>query len=152
MPSTASPPPETPAEVWALMRDFVDRYSPRHQLRAQLGDGLGKGRKKIMVLVQLEAGPLTAAEIADAHGIDRPYATAIVDQLETDGLAERTTDPTDRRRKLIALTPKGHTAAATATQIIQTPPAALAGLTRAELTQLGAILARLTAARSTTGA
>ncbi|WP_317620628.1 MarR family winged helix-turn-helix transcriptional regulator [Actinoplanes sp. KI2] len=146
MPSVASRPPETPAEVWAQMREFVDRHSPRHQLRAQLGEGLGKGRKKIMVLVQLAAGPLTAGEIAEAHGIDRPYATAIIDQLETDGLAERTTDPADRRRKLIALTPKGHAAAVTATQIIQTPPAALAELTRAELTQLGAILARLTAA------
>ncbi|GAB1639896.1 MarR family winged helix-turn-helix transcriptional regulator [Krasilnikovia sp. MM14-A1259] len=149
MPSSAPPPlPETPAEVWALMRELVDRYSPRHQLRAQLGDGLGKGRKKIMVLVQLEAGPLTAGDIAEAHGIDRPYATAIVDQLEADGLAERTADPADRRRKLVALTPKGRTAAAAATQIIQTPPGALAGLSRAELTQLGAILARLSAAGS----
>jgi DNA-binding MarR family transcriptional regulator len=133
------------------MREFVDRHSPRHRLRAQLGDGLGKGRKKIMVLVQLGAGPLTAGEIAEAHGIDRPYATAIVDQLETDGLAERTADPADRRRKLVALTPRGHTVAATAKQIIEAPPAVLTELTRDELAQLGAVLARLAAARFTAG-
>ena len=134
------------------MREFVDQNSPRHQLRAQLGEGLGKGRKKIMVLVQLGAGPLTAGEIAETHGIDRPYATAIVDQLEADGLAERTTDPADRRRKLVALTRKGHTAAATAKQIIQAPPAVLAELTPDELAQLGGVLARITAARSAAGA
>jgi DNA-binding MarR family transcriptional regulator len=134
------------------MREFVDRHSPRHQLRARLGDGLGKGRKKIMILVQLGAGPLTAGGIAEAHGIDRPYATAIVDQLEADGLAERTADPTDRRRKLVALTPKGHVAAATAMQIIQAPPAVLSELPPDELAQLGGVLARITAARSAVGA
>lgn len=127
------------------MREFVDRHSPRHRLRAQLGDGLGRGRKKIMVLVHLAAGPLTAAEIADAHRIDRPYATAIIDQLEAEDLAERTADPADRRRKLVALTPGGHAAAATAKQIIQAPPAELTELTPGELTQLGALLARLAA-------
>jgi DNA-binding MarR family transcriptional regulator len=134
------------------MREFVDRHSPRHRLRARLGDGLGKGRKKIMVLVQLGAGPLTAGEIAEAHGIDRPYATAIVDQLEADGLAGRTADPADRRRKLVALTPKGRIAAAAAKEIIQAPPAVLAELTPDELAQLGGMLARLIAARSVAGA
>jgi DNA-binding MarR family transcriptional regulator len=127
------------------MQSFVGEHSPRHRLRERLGTGLAKGRSKVMALLMLAEKPRSLAEIAEAQHIDRPYATAIVDQLEALGLAERSADATDRRRKLVALTQAGVEAATTAREIIAAPPAALAALTADELTQLAAILGRLTA-------
>ena len=100
-----SPQHEAATEVWALMQSFVGDHSPRHRLRERLGVGLAKGRSKVMALLMLADAPRSLAEIADAQRIDRPYATAIVDQLEALGLAERTADARDRRRKFVALTP-----------------------------------------------
>ena len=131
------------ARVWATMRDFVERNSPKHRLRQALGDGLAKGRGKVMVLLMLGEGPHSLSDIAEAQRIDPPYATAIVDQLESLGLAARTADPDDRRRKVVTLTAQGRTAVATAREIIAEPPAALVELTPAELAQLGAVLDRL---------
>jgi DNA-binding MarR family transcriptional regulator len=139
-----SPEREAAAEAWALMQSFVGEHSPRHRLRERLGTGLAKGRSKVMALLMLADQPRSLAEIADAQRIDPPYATAIVDQLEGLGLAERSADASDRRRKLVALTPAGVEAATIAQEIIATPPAALTALTADELAQLTAILIRLT--------
>lgn len=143
---TPSPQPSESGavEVWELMQTFVDTYSPRHELRRRLGVGLARGRKKVMSLLLLGEGPLSLGEIADAQRIDRPYATAIVDQLVSLGLVERTADPADRRRKLVALTPEGREAVREAAEIMAAPPAVLSGLTSAELAQLSALLVRLT--------
>jgi len=149
MSTEPSPPHDAATEVWALMQSFVGDHSPRHRLRERLGTPLAKGRSKVMALLMLAEEPRSLAEIADAQRIDRPYATAIVDQLEALGLAERSADVSDRRRKLVALTPAGLAAAVTAREIIATPPAALTELTADELAQLAALLSRL-AARSTT--
>jgi DNA-binding MarR family transcriptional regulator len=135
------------AEVWALMQEFTDRHSSRHRLREKLGMNLAKGRGKVKVLLLLANGPISLGEIADAQGIDRPYATAIVDQLETLGLVERTADPADRRRKLVALTAEGHRAVTIAAEIMTTPPAPLTELTPTELTQLAGLLNRALGAR-----
>lgn len=142
---SARPPDEDVARVWAQLRAFTDRHSPRHRLREVLGAEVAKGRGKVLALVLLADGPLSLAEIATAQGIDRPYATAIVDQLEALGFAERTTDPDDRRRKLVSLTEAGRAAAGTAREIIAAPPEALRVLSRAELAQLRALLERLLA-------
>jgi DNA-binding MarR family transcriptional regulator len=131
------------ARVWALMRDFVERHSPRHRLRQALGDGLAKGRSKVQVLLMLGQGPRSLSDIAEAQRIDKPYATAIVDQLEQLGMATRTADPDDRRRKLVALTEAGRSAATVARDIMDEPPAALSGLTPDELSRLAAALGRL---------
>jgi DNA-binding MarR family transcriptional regulator len=131
------------AQVWALMRDFVERHSPRHRLRQALGDGLAKGRSKVQVLLMLGEGPHSLSDIAEAQRIDKPYATAIVDQLEQLGLATRTSDPDDRRRKVVTLTETGRSAVATARDIMDEPPPALAGLSPDELTHLAAALSRL---------
>ena len=137
---------EDAARVWVEMREFVERNSPKHRLRQALGDGLAKGRGKVMVLLMLGDRPHSLGDIAEAQRIDPPYATAIVDQLESLGLAARTADPDDRRRKVVTLTALGRAAVATAREIIAEPPAALVELTPAELAQLATVLKRLTPA------
>jgi DNA-binding MarR family transcriptional regulator len=131
------------ARVWALMRDFVEEFSPRHRLRAALGDGLAKGRGKVLVLLMLGDRPHSLSDIAEAQRIDPPYATAIVDRLESLGLAARTPDPADRRRKVVTLTEAGRRAVQTARAIIAEPPPPLAALSADRLAQLAGALERL---------
>jgi DNA-binding MarR family transcriptional regulator len=93
--------------------------------------------------MRLAKGPLNQSELADVIGVDRPYATVIVNQLEAEGLAERTTDPDDRRRKTVTITPAGRRAVRTAHRVLETAPPELAQLSPNQLRQLAMLLARL---------
>jgi len=143
MRSVNSPAPDSPDHVWVLMREFVERYSPKEQLLEQLGPKVGSGRGKVYTLMRLAEGPLGQGELADVIGVDRPYATVIVNQLESEGIAGRATDPDDRRRKIVAITPAGRKAVRTAHRILETAPPELAGLDPKALRQLAALLGRL---------
>ena len=134
--------------VWQELRAFVLEHDHLAELRDTLG--LGRGMGRIKVLLRLTQGPLTLRDIAEFTGVDAPYATLIVDNLEARGLVERTAHPGDRRRKLVTLTPAGQQAADHASHIISQPPAGFTQLTDAELTLLESLLARLS--RPTSGA
>lgn len=95
--------------------------------------------------MQLEKQSLSLGDIAEALQVDRPYATVLVNQLEEIGLVERTSDPGDRRRKVVALTAAGRRAMREASDVLTTPPPELAALDRADLKRLGAVLAKLVA-------
>ena len=128
-------------QAWALMQRFVQAHSRHDELADALGFGLGGGRGKI--LFQLREGPATLRQLADANGVDAPYATLIVDKLEAHGLVERRPHPDDRRRKLVTLTPAGHEAIATADAILLRPPAAISTLPAGDLGRLATIFTRL---------
>jgi DNA-binding MarR family transcriptional regulator len=140
---TAAPPPpaELPARVWSALQAFVGAQDRRAELREALG--LGRGTGRVTVLLALTRGPMTLRGIAEANGVDAPYATVIVDKLESRGLVRRTPHPDDNRRKLVVLTDAGRDAAALAERILAEPPAALASLPAGDLARLGEILARL---------
>lgn len=62
-----------------------------------------------IVLAALSASPSrTQAALADAIGADRTRIIAVLDDLQARGLIDRTPDPTDRRVRLLSLTPDGH--------------------------------------------
>jgi DNA-binding MarR family transcriptional regulator len=123
------------------MQRFVEAHNRRGELAEALGFRLGGGRGKI--LFQLRDGPVTLGQLAEANGVDAPYATLIVDKLEAHGLVERRPHPDDRRRKLVALTATGHNAIATADAILLRPPAAIRNLPDDDLGQLTGLLTRL---------
>jgi DNA-binding MarR family transcriptional regulator len=129
--------------VWALLQAFMDAHSTKEKLRERVGQVVGTGRGKVRVLMQLDEQSLTLGDIAQALQVDRPYATVLVNQLEEIGLVERTPDPGDRRRKIVALTAAGREAMREATNVLTTPPPELAALDRADLRRLGAVLAKL---------
>jgi DNA-binding MarR family transcriptional regulator len=128
-------------QAWALMQRFVEAHTPRGELAEALGFRLGGGRGKI--LFQLRDGPVTLGQLAEANGVDAPYATLIVDKLEAHGLVERRPHPDDRRRKLVTLTAAGHNAIATADAILLRPPPAIRNLPADNLGQLTGLLTRL---------
>jgi DNA-binding MarR family transcriptional regulator len=123
------------------MHQFVEAHNRRGELAQALGFRLGGGRGK--VLVQLREGPATLGQLAEANGVDAPYATLIVDKLEAHGLVERRPHPADRRRKLVVLTAAGHDAIATADAILLRPPPAVATLPADDLDRLAGLLIRL---------
>lgn len=141
MPTDQRPPSPRARRAWSLMQGFVDANSRKRELADVLGFGLGAGRGK--VLLRLRHGPMTLGDLARSQGVDAPYATVIVDKLESLGLVERQPHPDDHRRKLVALTPAGRRAVATADTMLATPPPALEQLTASELEELETLLARL---------
>jgi DNA-binding MarR family transcriptional regulator len=68
---------------------------------------LGIGRTDIVTLELLSMGRLSAGDIAEQLGISTGTVTGVVDRLIEVGYASRRTDPHDRRRTLISITPKG---------------------------------------------
>ena len=50
-------------------------------------------------------GRVPAGRLAEASGLTTAAVTAVIDRLEQAGYARRTSDPSDRRRVLVELTP-----------------------------------------------
>jgi DNA-binding MarR family transcriptional regulator len=61
----------------------------------------------LQVFGNIKAEGTRLTDLAAWAGMTRPSMAQLVDQLEADGLLERRPDPTDRRAKLVALTPAG---------------------------------------------
>jgi DNA-binding MarR family transcriptional regulator len=74
--------------------------------REDVGSGLSAARLSALSVI-VYAGPLTVGKLADAEQVRSPTMTRIVDQLVSDGLAERASFPGDARRTLVRGTPAG---------------------------------------------
>ncbi|MER5733685.1 MarR family transcriptional regulator [Streptomyces sp. NPDC002138] len=91
---------ETAAELQLAVRMVV------RQMRVAASGGLSLSQ--VAALKQLaHHGPATAAELARAEGIRPQSMIATVNALRAAGYVERTADPTDGRRQIIALTESG---------------------------------------------
>ena len=125
-------------EVWLLMSDLVLDNTRRREVSEALGMSFGRTR----AIRRLARAPMSMRELADALGIDPPNATAVVSELEAQGLATRRPHPTDGRAKLVEATRKGKELARRADEILATPPPGLAGLSAEELETLRRLLTR----------
>lgn len=56
-------------------------------------------------------GPMSAGDLGRAVGLTSGAVTAVIDRLEEKGYAERSSDPADRRKVLVEVTPEGRRAA-----------------------------------------
>jgi DNA-binding MarR family transcriptional regulator len=126
-------------EVWTLMSDLVLDNQRRRQVAEAVGLSFGRTR----AVRRVAEKPLSLGELAAALEIDRPNATALVDDLETQGLVRRRPHPTDRRAKLVEATRKGKSLARRANEILSTPPPALSALSADDLEALRRILASI---------
>lgn len=82
-------------------------------------------------------------ELARRWGMDRSNATWVVDRLVSAGLVERTVGESDRRARLIRLTPKGARTKARLMRAFYRPPEALGRLSVKELRVLERFLEKI---------
>jgi DNA-binding MarR family transcriptional regulator len=89
-----------------------DRYlEVHHRMFRAVNDemsecGLSMARTKVLLRLR-ERGPVRQSVLATDFGLSPHSITDIVDGLERRGMAERRSDPTDRRAKLVAITDAG---------------------------------------------
>ena len=133
------PPEELPAtSILPLWRRIHQEFMFRSQLY-HLPTNVA------MVLVHLHLHPEDSepAAMAAANYFPRQTVTFILDILEKQGLAVRQPHPNDRRRKLVALTPKGKEKAEAMVQdMVQFESAALRSIETVDLPRLQSFLAR----------
>jgi DNA-binding MarR family transcriptional regulator len=121
-------------------------------LRAQrLGNaGLGAAgahRQQYALLSALdEVGPASQADLGRRLGIDPGDMVRLIRAMQTEAWLERTPDPTDRRRKLVAITAAGrrrlHTLDAVVAQVQADLLAALTPTQRKHLVRLLTLIVR----------
>lgn len=91
-----------------------------------------------------ELGPGSQAVLARRSGIHPTDIVGAIDELVSQGMVERTTDPADRRRNIVTITPAGHDRLGElGTQIVKVQEDLLAPLTDADRAMLRALLMRL---------
>ena len=88
--------------------------------------------------------PGSMGDLARELNCDRSYVTAIVDDLERVGMAERRVSAQDRRVKTIALTSAGDQALRTARDLLTKPPPELATLTATQQRTLANLVRKAT--------
>jgi DNA-binding MarR family transcriptional regulator len=132
----AAPESDAASRAWSIMGDLV----LDNQRRREVSDALGLSFGRIRALRRIAAKPKTMGEVAAILGVDAPYATLVVDELERQGLVERRPHPTDRRAKLVATTSRGTAAARRANEILGRLPAGLSRLSGPELEELARML------------
>ena len=86
--------------------------------------------------------PRPMRDLAEAMNCDASYVTAVVDDLERAGYANRRTAPADRRVKTVVLTAAGRRALRTVQDELLAPPPQLERLPAAERDALARLLQR----------
>jgi len=133
-------PDDPAAQAWRGIRALVldnDR-------RGDVATALELSFARVKLLRHVAVRPATGRELAAALGVDPPYVTVMLDDLERRGLIERTPHPTDRRAKVVRPTAAGRRTAQKADRLLETPPAALRALPADDLAALARIVAVLT--------
>jgi DNA-binding MarR family transcriptional regulator len=126
-PATAAPTRRSPAgEAWSLMHVLL--MSQRTRILTIAAEfELTPGQ--LFALKSLDPRrPVPMRELATALSCDNSNVTGIVDRLEDRGLVERRAAPSDRRVKMLVVTPAGEEVRARVRERMEEPPAALAAL------------------------
>ncbi len=99
------------------LRLFRERLLADSELAAEQA-GVQLRMAHLSVFGNIKADGTRLSDLAAWAGMTRPSMAELVDQLEAQGLLERRPDPTDRRAKLVTLTPAGWNAIRTGQEII----------------------------------
>ena len=96
-------------------KDLIDELVSEFRISGNLDNAfdnlaaerLGLNRTDLHCLNIIEnSGGLTAGELADEAGLTTGAVTGVIDRLERAGYARRVSDPADRRRVKLEVTPK----------------------------------------------
>ncbi|HEY5252647.1 MAG TPA: MarR family winged helix-turn-helix transcriptional regulator [Acidimicrobiales bacterium] len=132
-------------EAWERMRELT--HDPEvlgsvHALAAQAGIIPGAA-KALKYLSATEPTPMR--QLAANLRCDTSYITTIVDNLEEQGVARRQAHATDRRIKVVVLTPAGKELADKLALVMGTPPPAFNALDAEESVVLRDLIRKLSA-------
>jgi DNA-binding MarR family transcriptional regulator len=129
------------SELWkGLYEFFLEEHE--HHLESIAGLGVSPGDlKALMRLVPGRREPMRA--LADMWRCDASTVTWIVDRLERQGLVERRAHETDRRVKVVVLSPRGTRLRQELSDRFYEPPAALSQLSEPDLRALHRLSALL---------
>ena len=133
MPAASSTKTALAAEAWRAIFDFIIATAP--QRNRYIGES-GLTPNDSRALSSLGPQGRTMGSLAEEWKCDASTATWIVDRLEQRGLAERRPHPTDRRARLVVLTPAGARLRAKTTARMYIPPPQLLELDLADLVSL----------------
>lgn len=98
---------ETAQHTDALLRDVVRLFlQAQRELSACCSDATAK-ECQALLLLGAAPEPLTVLEFASRMGLEKTWASRLVDRLVRDGLVRRADHPTDGRSRLLELTRKG---------------------------------------------
>ena len=137
------------AEAWGALLDLT--MGQRNRFFHILQEfGLTPGDLRALRALDQEI-PRPMRTLARAWACDPSNVTWMVDRLERRGLVERRMMPSDRRVKMVALTPLGASTKAELFTRLQEPPADFLALDRATLQVLRDALARLPASLRASG-
>lgn len=89
------------------VRRLVNRPGYRRRLLGPLGRRIELSTVRVLHAVDQAPSPPSIGEVASILTIDPSTASRLVDQRVADGLLERSSDTTDRRRVVLRLTPAG---------------------------------------------
>jgi DNA-binding MarR family transcriptional regulator len=129
------------AEAWRAIFDFIVATAPERN--RYIGEsGLTPNDARALTSLDPRSGR-TMGSLAEEWKCDASTATWIVDRLEAKGLVRRQAHPTDRRVKLVVLTPQGARLKAKNTERMYLPPRALLELDLDDLVSLRNAVSRL---------
>jgi DNA-binding MarR family transcriptional regulator len=94
-------------------------------------------------LLRLLDEPCSMGSVAEVLACDPSNVTGLIARIEGRGLVERAPDPTDRRVRLLVLTPAGREVSAVLDADLVGEAATLSRLDRGEIAQLVALLDRV---------
>jgi DNA-binding MarR family transcriptional regulator len=131
---------ELAREIWmSVLRLFLSDEHQQMLGKVANDQGLtGAQLKSLMALTPDQ--PKSMRALAEEWFVDASYVTVLIDGLERHGFVRRETPSTDRRVKLITLTPEGIAARERAIEQMSMPPSGLCELPDAELRQLRSLL------------
>src|ERR1700761_7332714 len=91
----------------AVVRRFNRSYTQRIGVLDDSFLGLGMPLGQARLLFEIGAAPATTRGLRDRLGLDSGYLSRLLRRLEEEGLVDVSTDPGDRRRRLVRLTEAG---------------------------------------------
>jgi len=118
MKSTTPPPERLP--IGQLLVNLLRLFRAELASRGETGtdvEGIRPAHLQVFGVIKANGSRLT--ELADSAGLSLSSMAELVDDLESLGYVQRQPDPSDRRAKLVGLTPSGWRAIRTGRAIIE---------------------------------
>jgi MarR family transcriptional regulator for hemolysin len=114
--SVATPPPVLADDLCWLLARATQLLTVEFAAALEASEGISL--RQHSVLATAMTGEQTQTDLARIVGLDKTTMMVTLDELERAGLAERRPVPTDRRARLVAVTPEGERAVQQANAIL----------------------------------